>query len=135
MGEETPDGGPIGDSCALCDDILWPAGETPKYLKAVFEGIVECFGWFPPVPNGEFILEQDGGNPCYWTYSDDDYFISYRTATTYSQLSARTVQGGTAWWYFYDRIEDTCKNGFTNDNADCLGNHCGKFGTAVVVPV
>lgn len=135
MGEDTPDGGPIGDPCGLCNDILWLPGKTPRFLKSIFFEIVECFPWFPPVPNGEFIVEQDGALPCYWKYEDADYFISYRLTATYSHLAASTVQALKAWTYFYDRIEDTCKNGFTNANADCLWPHCGKFGTAVVVPV
>lgn len=135
MGIETPPDGPIGDHCNRCDDVLWPAGETPKFLKCEFEGIEKCPMGVPDAPNGEFILEQDDGDPCIWRYQDDDYNVIYTLGWNYSYLRVATFFGLVWWYYFRHRIEDICANGFTNSQNDCLDLNCGKFGTGVVVPV
>lgn len=135
MGEDTEEDGPIGDHCDRCDNVLWPAEETPKFLKCEFEGIEKCPIGVPDAPNGGFILEQDDGVPCIWRYSDDDYNIIYTLGATYSYLRAGTFFGLQFWFYFRHNILDICANGFTNTHIDCGDLNCGKFGTGIVVPV
>lgn len=78
MGDEVIIPPEIGDPCAVCNGLLWPAGKTPRFMEITFEGLVRCPGGHRDPPDGKYYLEQSLGNPCWWNYSDSFFHMSYR---------------------------------------------------------
>lgn len=74
MGMPTPPPPIIGEHCGLCDDILWPAADTPKFIHLTASLMVRCPPLGRPPPNGIIILQQVFPNPCFWQYDSDAYF-------------------------------------------------------------
>lgn len=56
----------IGDYCPECDGVLWPAGETPKFIHAELDGLIDCTGGAVASANGTWVLQQKEATPCYF---------------------------------------------------------------------
>lgn len=76
--------GEKGDDCLL----IYPAGETPKYLLAVFTQIEMCPGILLEPRNGTFILTQDPILPCVWERVEGILHIHYIVDINGSRLSS-----------------------------------------------
>lgn len=98
--------GEKGDDCLL----IYPAGETPKYLLAAFTGIGKCPAWGEAGPNGEHILTQDLIVPCLWEKRWDTNLVRYIVQAGQSIL--RLHYGGHE--RFYGRTFITGSENFTN---------------------
>lgn len=58
-------------NCNLLIPDLWPIGEVPRFITALFSGINLCPAWIGllmnPIPNDtEIVCEQTAGDPCKW---------------------------------------------------------------------
>lgn len=99
--------GEKGDDCLHTH----PAGETPKYLLCVLEGMSYCglIGGTPP--NGSHILTQSAFVPCLWEKTWGDYKINYSVAPPTSTLRA--------WYfanlYFRQTVEIVAAEHFANE--------------------
>lgn len=119
MGHPVPPEPPIeyGEGCACFD-----AGKTPKYVIAIFDGVVLCptREW----PDGKnlntwWILTQIPANPCLWEYLDVPWQIIWyasRDAHTKSRLMAYGRISPTARRYYFNsnNVADACKVNFDN---------------------
>lgn len=76
MGTPIPSIPVIGGSCGAGDIFLWPAGATPKYIKADFVDVVNCGLAEMPFVNGTYVLEQDSEFPCEFYFETDNLLIS-----------------------------------------------------------
>lgn len=112
-----------GNNCALC----FPAGETPKLLKAFFSGIQMGVNWQPvngPPPNGYYDLHQTFGDPCVWKTTEPDFpFVTLTLANGRSSLKIVAVGVQSA---FLSSVFDNCIFHYTNDLLCSLPNtFCG----------
>lgn len=131
MGTEIPPGLPFGNICAICDDVLWSPGSTPKYAELKIWDVEACPAAPAAAPNGRFILEQGEFTPCNWYYEDDNYYICYSISGIRTEL---LISGAPPpdWPYFFDTILALCQTDFVNNWVACGGPTYGKNGEAVV---
>ena len=80
MGTPTPPPPIVGDHCALCDDVHWPAGDTPRFITLQVSGLERCPVADYDAPNGVYILEQVPASPCVWQYDKDKHFWEVEVA-------------------------------------------------------
>ena len=123
-----------GDDCNNLIPELWPAGQVPKYITAIFTGIELCplFIGTPadPIPNDEpFILTQDAINPCRWFRLDVSWSIEFIYSAgppekTYLTLLNRALIN----LAFLGWDIDITKTAWPN-LATCAGGHVGQSGS------
>jgi hypothetical protein len=104
----------LGLDCSLC----FPPGFTPKYIYAVFEGILMCPGGepWPLAPETPFKMEQSTENPCAWDNYPSEWLAVYQIFPTWSWLYFQNVILGVE--YFSGQNDLICYPKFTNLHTD-----------------
>lgn len=131
MGQATPPPPVIGDHCAHCDGVLWPAGQTPKFPRVTFSDLVKCPLAVSDPPDGTYVLTQDPVDPCLWEYFDSLFQITLVTQAGPTWVAATGSPPFHGRLYFYDS-QGGCASDFVNDYRFCIGNEESRFGTAHV---
>ncbi len=131
MGIPTTDPPAPGDSCALCDDILWPAGETPQFIKLTFTGVEKCPASPFDVPVGEYILEQDPDNACFYFLFIGSVEFGAQFELGSSSYFVKGVMAPVTWLLFQGQ-NGTCRNTASNILLGCGSNVGGKLGSVAM---
>lgn len=127
MGTKTPGPPVIGDYCPECDGVLWPAGETPKFIHAELDGLVRCPEAEVDPPNGTWVLQQFEITPCYFTLE---------TETMRAAIYVHD-EGDIIWVYkaipvvpsFFMAHFILCESDYDNEQVECLPFYWAKGGT------
>jgi len=131
MGTETPPPSIPGDNCVLCDSVLWTPGNTPKFIKVTFEGLIKCPACPVEPPNGIWWFEQHPAQPCYWLYIDEVYYMDLSLGVADSFLFATSPEAPPAW-VFFDSLEALCATIYNNTRVTCGGDTGSINGTGVI---
>lgn len=123
-----------GGECAVCVDVIFN-GHTPKYIRARFEGIIECPGVPPFDVMDELILKQTAENSCFYhvhgfvngTRWDCDYHCHSVNPASRSLLTLQ--RDGVP--VFSSRSTSSCMISFANQNT-CVVPEIGREGTGAI---
>lgn len=123
MGTPTPPPPVVGENCAFCDDVHWPAGATPKFIHLTAIDLEECPAADVGPPNGIWVLQQLDGWPCDWEY--DDGKVKWKVVVE----AAGFVEGhtwrpdvGWRWAFACDLLG--CVSSGDNMFTTCNGRNC-----------
>ncbi|MCK5612172.1 hypothetical protein KAR91_60430 [Candidatus Pacearchaeota archaeon] len=128
MGTPTPPPPTIGNPCAGCDGILWPVGETPRFVQILAALLEKCPGCPIDAPNGLWWLEQDPGDNCTWRYEDSLYKMILFGAGAGKQVRITDTADPLQWWFF-DTLGGVCPYDFVNLFVACNPTVGSKNGT------
>ena len=131
MGTPTPPPPVIGDNCVRGDGVLWPAGQTPKFVKLELTGLEKCPLCPIDAPNGNWWVEQDSVQPCLWEWADAHYWMQLFLQAASSILLVTSPEAPPNWYFFNDTAPPLEDN-FTNELVVCVGDTGAKNGTGVV---
>jgi len=121
----------LGPNCTHCDDICWPAGQTPQFIHLEFAGLQFCGGSPLSPPIAIWVLEQNAVQPCFWEYLDDKFYITVEVAAGFTEVGCSGPPPGLGWNFFFDQ-KGPCVSDFVNDYTLCVGNTGSINGTAHV---
>lgn len=131
MGLPMPPPPIIGDGCAMCDNVLWLPGATPKNPTALVAGLVKCPMAPHDPPDGPYIMTQDPGVPCWWWYKDAEFQMHCGVSAVVSFFDIYDFPAA-GWWWFLGRA-GPCASVFTNALVGCLPTHGTKLGTVTML--
>lgn len=129
MGLAIPPPPVIGNPCAVCDGVLWPAGATPQFIHVHFWEIIKCPLVVQDPPDGIYVLQQDLIDPCIWEYFDGDYGIEVNIDVA-QWIRAIGFQGPGVEDFFFAPFVP-CQSLYDNAYVACLLNF-GKGGTCEI---
>lgn len=124
MGTEIIDPGPTGDSCVLCDNLLWPVGATPLWVKCHFSSIVNCPICSLDPPNGTWVLTQLPSDACWWQYDDGTYEINWHYESGEPTIWCMGDDGTKEWILFFKET-DPCDVFAENYYQTCGASNIG----------
>lgn len=125
MGTPIPLPGELGGTCGAGEIFLWPAGKTPKYIKADFIDVENCGEAEMPFVNGTYVLEQNGDIFCEWLFETDNLLISVDVDPEVTLVEVVDKMG----YVFFASWADTGTLNFGNLITECGGGNDATGGS------